>query len=150
MASTTTKPRTLPRDPRTVAEMIPVREDEIRARNAKPRCHIKGHGIMQPRPLAGQTYEQMWCGVWYDCTAFVGNQRCGSSASYSSRELAAYHGEPYVVDATHHEVWDGSGWQPVSEEEAAAYWAERSARYQMTPAQVKARGRRSRAVAKRA
>jgi len=113
---------TLPLDPRTVAEMIPVREAEIKARDAKPRCHVKGHGIMQPRPLAGQSYEEMWCGVWYDCTGYVGMHRCGSSASYSSRELAAAHGEPYVVDATHSETWNGSEWVPISQAEATAYW----------------------------
>jgi hypothetical protein len=42
---------------------------------------------MQLRPLARQTYEQQWCGVWYDCTA----PQCRSSvllASPMARRLA--------------------------------------------------------------
>ena len=122
----TTKTRPLPPGPRTIAEMIPVREAEIRARDAKPRCHIKGHGVMQPRDLKTQTYEQMWCGVWYDCQAFSGMHRCSSSATYSSRELAAYHGEPYCVDAEHFETWDGTQWVPVSKADAHAWFENRA------------------------
>lgn len=32
-----------------------------------PTCSIKGHGEMVLRDTRGQTYEQKWCGAWYDC-----------------------------------------------------------------------------------
>jgi hypothetical protein len=42
---------------------------------ARPACPAdSGHGPMELRPLSRQTYEQQWCGVWYDCP------RCYSSA----------------------------------------------------------------------
>lgn len=144
--------RQLPPDPRTVAEMVPVREAEIRARKA-PRCHLKYvHGLMVPRPLAGQTYEQMYVGVHYDCK----RPDCSASSCWSSRELSAYHGMPYVVDAGHAEMWDGNAWQPVSQEQVDAYWAERKAREETSRAEMAAGAerrlraqRRSRKVAER-
>lgn len=50
-----------------------------------PRC--EKHGPMTLRPLAGQTKEQAWCGIWYDC-AFPG-LRCGASVLLESAELRA-------------------------------------------------------------
>ena len=41
------------------------------------------HGKMTLRPPAGQTAEQQWCGIWYDC------QRCHSSILQPSPELRA-------------------------------------------------------------
>ena len=140
----TTKTRPLPPDPRTIAEMIPVREAEIKARDAKPRCHIQGHGVMKPRDLKTQTYEQLWCGVWYDCQAFSGMHRCGSSATYSSRELAAYHGEPYCVDAEHFETWTGTDWQPITKAEVDAYWVARLAERERSYREMAASARKSR------
>lgn len=46
-----------------------------------PRC--KQHGEMVLRPLAIQTPEQRFCGVWYDCP------RCYSTHLYASPELEA-------------------------------------------------------------
>jgi hypothetical protein len=112
----------LPRDPKTIAEMIPVRQAEIAAREV-PSCSTKGHGVMVPRDLAKQTYEVMWCGTWYDCPV----DRCGSGGTYSSREMAAAHGEPYVVDASHWETWNGSEWVAISKAQFDAHWSERLA-----------------------
>ena len=42
------------------------------------------HGQMRLRPLDRQTYEQRWCGVWYDC------ERCHSSILLESVELKAH------------------------------------------------------------
>lgn len=50
-----------------------------------PRC--EKHGPMTQRPLARQTKEQAWCGVWYDC-AFP-EYRCGASFLFESHELRA-------------------------------------------------------------
>lgn len=50
-----------------------------------PRC--ERHGPMRLRPLAGQTREQLWCGIWYDC-AFP-TFRCGTSTLIESKELRA-------------------------------------------------------------
>lgn len=49
-----------------------------------PACSAEGHGPMVPRPVAGQTYEQQFCGIWYDC----GQPRCRNSRLLASRELA--------------------------------------------------------------
>ena len=51
---------------------------------AVPECATPGHGPMEPRDLTAQTYEQMWCGVWYDCT----HPQCRSSVLIKSPELA--------------------------------------------------------------
>lgn len=47
-----------------------------------PKCPTnKEHGYLHIRPLAWQTKEQKWCGVWYDCDC------CGSSVLFESTEL---------------------------------------------------------------
>lgn len=113
----------LPRDPRTVEEMIPVRQAEIAARKA-PRCTANGrHGAMRPVPLESQTYERMYCGVWYEC-AHAG---CTGNSHWLSRELAAYHGEPYVVSEGQYETWNGTEWMPMPAVEFDAYWQARKA-----------------------
>lgn len=140
--STTTK-RQLPPDPRTAAEMIPVRLEEIKRRDAKPECP-NGHGVMPARPLAGQTYEQLYCGVWYDCKLRESGERCMSSASYASRELAAYHGEPYVLADGTSETWTGTEWQPITTTEFDAYWAQRMAETKRREAAQVAAARKTR------
>ncbi|MEG3071079.1 MAG: hypothetical protein HQP61_02405 [Peptococcaceae bacterium] len=40
------------------------------------------HGEMVLRPLAFQTYEQKFCGTWYDCP------QCRSSILFPSMELS--------------------------------------------------------------
>lgn len=52
-----------------------------------PVPHCGKHGPMTLRPLASQTKEQLWCGVWYDC-AFP-TFRCGNSHLLESKELRA-------------------------------------------------------------
>jgi len=49
-----------------------------------PKCSVKGHGQMElRRPKGKQTYEQQFCGVWYDCQ-YPG---CHSSVLFPSKEL---------------------------------------------------------------
>lgn len=49
-----------------------------------PKCKI--HGIpMVLRPESKMTYEQKWCGVWYDCPA-----KCFNSVLFNSPELEAH------------------------------------------------------------
>jgi hypothetical protein len=76
---------------------------------------------MPARPLDRQTYEQLWCGLWWDC------QQCGSSSGYASRELAAYHGEPYTVRKGSYEVWNGAAWLPLPSAHYKVYWLRRTA-----------------------
>jgi hypothetical protein len=128
--------------PRTIAEMLPVREAEIAA-HAHEEHTCPEHGPMPPRPLAQQTYEQLWCGVWYDCAAFRGNQQCGSTQVIHSRDLAYEHGEPY--DTGHGwEKFTPAGWVAITDEEAGAYWAARQAYHQEQERQRSAKGKRAR------
>lgn len=55
-----------------------------------PICSKPGHGRMTLRPFAGQTYEQMWTGPWYDCLNVDNGQRCRSSATLFTDEAKAY------------------------------------------------------------
>lgn len=114
----------MPPEPRTVADMIPVRQAELAARKA-PKCtRDKRHGAMVSHPLEDQTYEVMYCGVWYECR----HEGCSGNSHWLSRELAAYHGEPYAVDGeSAFEQWDGEAWQPISQEAAYAWWNRRKA-----------------------
>ncbi len=48
-----------------------------------PTCPSEGHGQMVPRSLETQTYEQTFCGTWFDCT----QPRCRNSRLTVSREL---------------------------------------------------------------
>ena len=49
-----------------------------------PRCTV--HDIpMVVRPKSKMTYEQQWCGVWYDCPA-----KCYNSVLFNSPELEAH------------------------------------------------------------
>jgi hypothetical protein len=68
-----------------IAEMIPARKAELETLPADaPTCPSEGHGRMMPRSLTTQTYEQMFCGVWFDCT----QPRCRNSRLSVSPELA--------------------------------------------------------------
>jgi hypothetical protein len=129
----------LPPDPATITAMIPVRQAEIEARGAQPCSTDPGHGAVIPRPLESQSYEQMFCGVWYDC----GDEGCTGNVHYLSRELAAYHSEPYVICEGEYEAWDGSRWVPVTRAQFDTYWARRRA---ATEQQHKEMTRRARAL----
>jgi hypothetical protein len=111
------------REPRTIADMLPARREQMEwyvSTGNVPECHYAGHGPLTPRPLEGQTYEQMYCGIWFDC------QECASGASFHSRELAHYHGEPYRHLGTY-QKYDGAAWADITDAEAEAYWADRIA-----------------------
>lgn len=47
-----------------------------------PECYE--HGQMLLRPKEHQTYEQAWCGTWYDCG------KCCNSVLYPSKELTEF------------------------------------------------------------
>ena len=48
-----------------------------------PKCSVEGHGQMELRDMTRATYEQKFCGTWYDCT-YPG---CNNSVLYPSKEL---------------------------------------------------------------
>lgn len=48
-----------------------------------PKCPNLEHGELQLRPLQGQTYEEKYCGVWYDCK----EPGCKCSVLIPSQEL---------------------------------------------------------------
>lgn len=135
--------------PRAIAEMIPVRRAEVESHAHEDHDCPSGHGPMPPRPLEQQTYEQMWCGVWYDCQTFNGNHRCGGGQVIHSRDLAYEHGEPY---STGHgwEKFTPAGWVPISGEEASAYWAARKAWHDERERQYAGKRRRRRSRARKA
>jgi hypothetical protein len=105
------------REPRTADEMLPARRAELAALPV-PDCP-NGHGPMVVRPLESQTYEQLYCGIWYDCAP--GPHQCMSSVGYTSRELAHYHGRPYNDGSQWWKYHDG-GWVPISKAEADEFW----------------------------
>jgi hypothetical protein len=125
--------------PRTVAEMIPAREAEIKAHIHEATDCPSGHGPRTPRPLGQQPYEQMFCGVWFDCN-YPG---CYSTQLIKSRDLAHQLGEPHH-DSTGWQKHDGTGWQPVSDEEAAAFWEQAAAEREERERQQAANARTSR------
>ena len=118
--------------PRTVAELVRLRAGQFAAMpRAARECQREGHGDLVPRPLERQTYEQLYCGLWWDCPADIG---CGGQFA-TSRDLAYDHGEPYN---TGHgwEKFTPAGWVPISDEEAEAFWDDLSAwreRRHLTP-----------------
>lgn len=103
--------------PRTITELITLRTAQLEEHPEETRNCPNGHGPMQPRPLAPQTYEQLYCGLWWDCKS-----GCASSGARTSRDLAYDHGEPYN---TGHgwEKFDGARWVQISDAEASAFWA---------------------------
>lgn len=105
--------------PRTVADLIEQRRAQLEVRGPEdpPTCPTyAGHGPLTPRPLERQTYEQLYCGLWWDC------ERCTGGVSYPSRDLAYDHGEPYNTGRGW-EKFTPAGWVPVSDDEAAEFWA---------------------------
>lgn len=120
--------------PRTVAEMIPARKAEVEA-HAVPAC--RAHGPMTLRPLKGQTYEQMFCGLHYDCAD------CRSSVLIPSRDLAHHLGEPYN-DGRQWWQHDGTTWQPISDAEAEAFRQRRAAEREEYQRRAAAAARKSR------
>lgn len=48
-----------------------------------PKCDIEDHGYMGLRDPKGYTYEEKYCGVWYDCK-YPG---CKCSTLLMSQEL---------------------------------------------------------------
>ena len=65
-----------------------------------PKC--PEHGIqMVLRPLVHQTYEQKFCGAWYDCPA------CTQSALFESPELRAQLAEMRNRSSAQAGLWDG-------------------------------------------
>jgi hypothetical protein len=105
------------RYPRTIAEMMPERRREFQAHAGREHHCPNGHGPMQPRALEGQTYEELYCGLWWDC-----KHGCTSSGAVSSRDLAYDHGEPYNT-GDGWEKFTPAGWVPVTAEEVEAFYA---------------------------
>ena len=79
---------------------------------------------MEPRRLEGQTYEQLFCGVWYGCK----DPRCGNSATFASRDLAYQNGEPYY-DGARYWKHDGATWRSISKAEAEEFFAAKRAEH---------------------
>jgi len=132
--------------PRTIEEMAVKLAAEMAAKPPavtrlpaeRPRC--REHGYMTLRPLERQTYEQRFCGTWYDCG------HCGASMLYYSRDLCHQLGEPYD-DGTQWWRYDGQAWQPIAAAEAEAFFQQREdERSQRELAQRRARGRTPRAL----
>lgn len=72
--------------------MSTVQSDNLPA--LRPTCPSSGkHGFMTYRP--GKTPEQIWCGIWYDCS------ECRSSVLYHSPELLAFLDEQRTFAAEH-------------------------------------------------
>jgi hypothetical protein len=107
--------------PQTIASMIPVRWREIAAHAHEIPACPHGHGPMKPREPNGQSYESLYCGIWYDC-----KNGCSSSTTWPSRECAYDHGVPYNT-GTGWEKFDGTKWVPASRAEVDAFWAEHAA-----------------------
>jgi hypothetical protein len=104
--------------PRTIPELIQYRRAQLEARGPEdpPVCHYSEHGLLVLRPLEGQSYESLYCGLWWDC------QRCASSTLYPSRDLCYDHGEPYDTGRGWEKHTPG-GWAPVSDDERHTFWS---------------------------
>ena len=107
--------------PRTEGEMLPARRATLAANEGREFPCPHGHGPMEPRPLERQTYEQLFCGLHWDC------QHCGCGASIPSRELAVHLGEPHRTDEGAWEKYDGTAWVAITDAEAEGFWAARQA-----------------------
>jgi hypothetical protein len=102
------------------------REELIAARLAQletlaPAGHDcpAGHGPMQPRQLHQQTYEELFCGLWWDCS-----NGCTATWCANSRDLAYQNGEPYR-NGDRWEKYNGTGWVTITDTEADQFWAAR-------------------------
>ena len=122
------------RYPRTIAEITAMRAAEVAAQAPasnrlpaeRPRCVNPEHGYLVLRPAAQQTYEQRFCGTWYDCAAYnAPTHRCGTSELIKSRDLCHQLGEPYF-DGTSWQQHDGQAWQPVTSAAAAEFFQRRA------------------------
>ena len=129
------------REPRTIADMLPDRRAELAAR-AVPKCPNR-HGPMVARPLESQSYEQMYCGIWYDCAPGPAGSHCTSSVGYDSRELAHYHGRPYN-DGRQWFKYQDSGWVVISGDDAAGFWDELAAWHETRQREMCAKPKRQR------
>jgi hypothetical protein len=109
------------RYPRTLVEMATMRAADLASSPPaasglpaeRPRC--EAHGPKTLRPLGRQTYEQAFCGVWYDC------EQCGASSLYPSRDLQHQLGEPYF-DGSFWQRWDGERWTHMAAAEAEEFY----------------------------
>lgn len=127
--------------PRTVDELVRLRLAQLEALGPQQRIcpSSKEHGPMPLREISAsrQTYEQLYCGLWWDCKA------CHSGSTQPSRDLAYDHGEPYNTGRGF-EKFDGRGWVPISEAEVEAFWAKLTAWHEAR--QPKPKRRRQRAA----
>jgi hypothetical protein len=124
--------------PKTITELTKHRATQLEARSSEdpPVCHYSEHGVLVLRPLDRQSYESLYCGLWWDC------QRCASSTLYPSRDQCYDHGEPYNTGSGW-EKFTGHGWAPISDEEAAAFWATLTAWHEARQPKPKAPRRQS-------
>ena len=114
--------------PKKTAEMFTARQATIAAHDGQEFPCPQGHGQMQPRPLGQQTYEQVFCGVRWECEACAAGITFGSrSILIPSRELAVHLGEPHRTDEGGWEKYDGAAWVAITDEEAEAFWTARQA-----------------------
>ena len=107
------------RFPGTREELIAARQAHLDTLAPADHDCPNGHGPMQARPLDQQTYEQLFCGLWWDC-----RNGCTSTWCANSRGIAYQNGEPY----RHGDRWekfDGTRWVPVADTEADKFWAAR-------------------------
>lgn len=107
------------RHPAGVSEALAARKAQLDAAvDLQARECPHGHGLMVMRPLEQQTYEQLFCGLWWDC-----KNGCTSNYCEYSRDLAYTHGMPYR-NGKAWEKWDGTGWTAIPPMTAEAFWAE--------------------------
>lgn len=111
------------REPKTPAEMIPARLALIEALGEQ-LCSQCRKPLVARDPRT-QSYEQLWCGLNFDCP----NSECSVVCqSWDGPELAHYHGRPYSPDGG--KTWQkyaGGAWVEVTEQEAATFWVQLTA-----------------------
>jgi hypothetical protein len=107
------------RFPRTTGELIEARLAQLETLAPDGRDCPNGHGPMQARQLHQQTYEQLFCGLWWDC-----RNGCTATWCAHSRDLAYQNGEPYR-NRDRWEKYDGTSWVPITDAEADQFWTAR-------------------------
>ena len=107
------------RFPGTQEELIAARLAQLETLTPAGHDCPNGHGPMQARQLHQQTYEQLFCGLWWDC-----RNGCTATWCAQSRDLAYQNGEPYR-NGDRWEKYDGTGWVPITDTEADQFWAAR-------------------------
>lgn len=60
-----------------------------------PQCPVH-KTTMELRPLLQQTYEQQWCGTWYDCS----EPHCKCSVLFPSKKIEDMHKKQKNRDKT--------------------------------------------------